>query len=75
MKPNTFILEDWLLDNLQQRIDTVFDELSEKYDLLRNSELYDLDPDKYQQVDIEATRLDGRLEELNFFKKLLTEGK
>lgn len=62
-----------LMANVQKRLDTVFEELQEKNELLRNSDLYCSDPDEFAKTDEEANRLDGRLEELVWFKYKLQE--
>lgn len=56
-----------------QRLDEVYYQLQEKEGLLRNINLYTTDPELYQQIDAEATKLEGRLEELVWFKDLLQQ--
>jgi hypothetical protein len=60
-----------ILEQVKQRLDEVFNELQEKEDIIRNSDLHHTDPDKFVEVDFEATRLDGRLEELMWIRELL----
>jgi hypothetical protein len=63
--------KEQLLEIVKKRGDEVFEELMQKNELLRDEDFASSDPDKYQEVDFEATRLDGQLEELNWFRKLL----
>lgn len=57
-----------ILEQVKQRLDEVFYELQEKEVYLRSEPD---DPDQYQEADFAATRLDGRLEELKWFRDLL----
>lgn len=64
-----------LLEQVQSRIDKVMDEIGECNDKLRDEDFAFQYPDEYQGVDFKATRLDGRLEELQWVKKQLEEDK
>lgn len=57
------------LEQVQERIDEIMAELDVKNDILRGD--IEVDADRYQEVDFEATHLDGELKGLIWVRGLL----
>jgi DNA-directed RNA polymerase subunit RPC12/RpoP len=68
------LVEMRLLEIVQARLDVIYSDLCEKNVLLRDEDFARQDPDGFVDADFAATRLDGRLQELQWIKKILSEG-
>jgi hypothetical protein len=62
---------EYVMADIQDRIDEVFEELQDLTVELRSEDVYLADPDKYQEIDARATRLDGQLQELKWCRERL----